>query len=519
MPRKGAATAAPPAPAEEPEVTAQTEVTGEDLPGPGAEDKPKRGGRKTREEVAEEKAAEDKAIEDWTRPAYADSPGEFEFDMLDDGDEYYRVLWFGVEGTGKTTDLAMVTRIAPKGRVLMINAESGAKRRPLTHHGVDTSRIATYPPKGQQLTFEGLERLFYRVQADLAEDPNSWAAVGWDSITAIYQKLLDDVIEADIRKQAEILQRAGKGRAGRSGNITLRDRFETDRDDYASMSNQVRLLLRKYRSLHCHLLITALERRDDVGKGTDKHPEFGPAISPALSVDLLGYMDVVLHTYVTDTGVFVGRSQPTEDTRGKDRMNALPIEMVDPTIERVHQYVSGELAEGSDLAQEMLPDREVMTRRRSLADGYGVYHTADGTKDGPPLAGDEDDPEPPKRSARRRAAVSSGRTSASAPKSAPEEPADSEPESPATEPKPAAEESPKASGRRARGTTSAAAADSTADKPSGRKTAAQRREEAARAEMVKDGVADETPKRGGRKPRGAADKSEPSGGFEGEPPF
>jgi hypothetical protein len=481
----------------------------------------------------------DTPFEDWTKPAYADDPGEVLFDEMDDSDEFYRILWWGVEGTGKTTDVAMVTRIVPKGRVLMINAEAGAKRSALQHHGVDTSRIASYPPRGQQLTFEGLERLFYRVQADLEKDPTAWAAVVWDSITAIYQKLLDDVIEADIRKTAEILQRAKKTREGRAGNITLRDRFETDRDDYASMSNQVRLLLRKYRALHCHLLITALERRDESGKGKDKTVEYGPAVSPALQVDLLGYMDVVLHTKVNSNGVFYGRSQPTEDTRGKDRLNALPVELVDPTIERIHRYVSGELTDETDRAQRRLPDREVSTRY-SLADEYPdlPYHTKDGTATGEPLAGEEDDPEPPKRSARRGGA-SSGRTRATAPASAPpdSETSSGDSETPSSEPP----DPPKRGGRRtARSSTPAAASkppDESAEQPSGsvpdsppdgttgravrssgRKTTADR---AARAAVKAETEGAKSP---GPATRAAAERSRKaaeadSGGFNDEPPF
>lgn len=519
MPRKGAATAAP-TPAPEPEEPTQTD--------PAQETKPARQPRKTAAERAAEREADNGAdkgtpsggFEDWTKPAYADDPGEVLFDEMDDSDEFYRILWWGVEGTGKTTDIAMVTRIVPKGRVLMINAEAGAKRSALQHHGVDTSRIASYPPRGQQLSFEGLERLFYRVQADLEKDPTSWAAVAWDSITAIYQKLLDDVVEADIRKTAEILQRAKKTREGRSGNITLRDRFETDRDDYASMSNQVRLLLRKYRALHCHLLITALERRDENGKGKEKTVEYGPAVSPALQVDLLGYMDIVLHTKVNSNGVFYGRSQPTEDTRGKDRLNALPVELVDPTIERIHRYVSGELTEETDRAQRRLPDREI-SARYSLAEEYPdlPHHTKDGTATGEPLAGDEDDPEPPKRSARRGGTSSKPSTSTDTDDS---DQGGSEPPDP-----------PKTSGgRRSRASSKPpvepspdstdGAEESEPPKRSGRKTPASRAASTARTQVKEE---TEGSKSGGPATRAAAERSRKaaeatdSGGFDDEPPF
>ena len=546
MPRKGAATAAP-KPTEnfgseetQDEVTYNESVADppadaglssqdmKDLPpddervsDPPAEEKPKRrrGGQAANPEPPDEKA-----IEDWTKPAYADDPGEFLFDEMDDADEWYRILFFGVEGTGKTTDVAMVTRIVPN-RVLMINAEAGAKKTALARHGVDTSRIALYPPKGQPLTFEGLERLFYRVQADLEADPDSWGAIAWDSITAIYQKLLDDVIEADIRKTAEILQRANKGRGGRAGNITMRGRFETDRDDYAEMSNQVRLLLRKYRSLHCHLLITALERRDEDKK---KNVTIGPAVSPALATDLLGYMDAVIRTQVNEHGVYFGRTQPTDEARGKDRLNALPVEMVDPTIERIHAYVSGELTEDTDRAQRRLPDREVITRR-SLAEEYLDEDAATGTY-GPT---DEERAEPPKRAGRRTARSSTAAAASPTPDKSAEEPSGSDqvdPPEPGEEP-PA--DPPKRSGRRARGTTSAAAASDGAEsgdasasaeepKRSGRKSSASRANAAARAQVKAETEGkDKGPATRAASRRSAAKNAEQAMADEGwdKPPF
>lgn len=543
MPRKGAATAAP-APA--PEVTKETEVVGEDLPGPGAEPddavpaRPKRGGR------SKEAEAPEGGYEDWTEPDYAHDPGEFEFDSLDDEDEYLTILWWGREGTGKTTDLARVasTKLIEfgetKGDILLINAEGGAKRTPLQHHGIDTSRIRTYPKRGQQLTFEGLERLFYRLQADLEKDPDAWAAVGWDSITAIYQKLLDDVIEADMRKQAEILQRARKTRAGRSGNITLRDRFENDRDDFAAMSNQMRLLLRKYRTLSTHFLVTALERRDeDKADRKDKKVKvvtYGPAITPALQVDLLGYVDLVIRTHVLDDGTYYGRTTPTEDARGKDRMFSLPVELVDPTFDRILGYVRGSLKEQTDKAQQRMPGgAEGVRIRRTLDDDYSDL-PYDPPTDEP--VEEADKPDPPKRTGRTRAA-SSGRSTASAKPSATEEPVASEPESAAPESASVAEP-PKASGRsgtggrRSRSTSKPSAEPSgestagtetkTPARRSGRKTPADRATSAAREQVkaetegTKSGPATRAAAERARKANEAVGTG-PDGGFTDEPPF
>lgn len=546
MPRKGAVSAAPTGgtddpwgsapPAKEPNTEQDTEA---------AKEPARRGGRKTAEERAADRAAAngdadsadtapDGGFEDWTKPAYADDPGEFVFGSLDDDTEYLSIMWWGKEGTGKTTNLARVaaTKLASvvKGDVLMINAEGGAKRTPLRKHGIDTSRFKTYPRPGEVLTFEGLERLYYRLAADLEKDPESWGAVCWDSITAIHEKLLDNVIEAEMRKQAEILQRAKKNRAGRSGNIVLRDRFETEGDDYGQMTNQVKLLLRKYRTLPCHFLVTALERRDEDRKRKGAKPHYGPAVSPALATALLGYVDIVIRTHVLDENVYYGRTTPTEDSRGKDRMFSLPVELVDPTFDRVYGYIHGELEHETDRAQRRMPGgAEGTLVRRSLADEDAeVDHVRE---DGAPLSGGEDTPEPPKTGRRRSAgpAASSGRTRASAPESAPapEETTPNEGES---------LDPPRTGGRKpARSRTAAAATETVGDdsgsvqdsppvgtngkaapKRGGRKTAAER---TAKAEVQAD---TEPSKSSGTATRAAAERAkkaaEANGDYD-EPPF
>lgn len=382
---------------------------------------------------------------DWSRPAYADNPGEFEFETLGDqkADEFHRVMYYGPEGTGKTINVARMTELGP-GRLLIINAEGGVKRRPLAFHGVDVNRVVLYPKPGDPLTFEGLERLYYRLAADLDRDPKSWVGVAWDSVTAIYQFLLDKVIEDEITKQQTILKRANKGRAGRSGNVVLRSRFDTDRDDFATMSNQFRLLLRKYRTLACHFAVTALLRRDEEEvPGTNrKRTVYGPAVSPALQTDLLGYMDVVIRTHVEENDsigpVYWGRTAPTANERGKDRLGGLPVEMADPEMGRVHAYLNEDLEEDEDQRQRQLQRPAVRLARRSLSGaapvipdsrtpGSGPDQAVDEEMGGPTEESDEAQAAPPPPAPRRSGKRSPAERAAKA-----EVQADSKPPTPAT---------------------------------------------------------------------------------------
>lgn len=272
------------------------------------------------------------------------------FASLDDSAEYLSALLYGAEGTGKTTGAALMTSISPTGNVLVVNAEAGLKKRALASHGVDTSRVMVWPPEGDRVTFEGLESLFYRLASDLEDNPSSWLGTVWDSATDIHQELLDQVVEAEMAKQTEILEKAGN--KGRAGNIVLRDRFDNDRDDYRRMSNQFRTLLRKFRYLPCHFAVTALLRIDEDER--TKRKTSGPAVTPAIQNDLTGYVDQVLLCKVADMKggrVFFAQTVATSSERAKDRHNVLPEEMVNPTFDRLYKYMVGELKEADDPLQ------------------------------------------------------------------------------------------------------------------------------------------------------------------------
>lgn len=289
-----------------------------------------------------------------TVPVGADAPGgeEIALHPLDDTEQFLSAMYYGVEGTGKTTDSLAMSLLADPGLVVLINAEGGAKKGALVAMGIDTSRVVMYPKPGQRVTFDGLERLFFQLSSQLDRDPSSVLGVVWDSSTDIVQELLDQVVEEVMVTQAAILER---NRGQRPGNIKLRDRFDNDRDDYRRMSNQVRSLLRKYRYLPCHFVVTALMRRDE--DETTKKVTYGPAVTPGLQSDLLGYVDMVLHCQVAEMGegsVYFGTTAPTRTHRGKDRHHVLPTELVNPTFDRLVRYLRGELTPDTDPDQKAL---------------------------------------------------------------------------------------------------------------------------------------------------------------------
>lgn len=251
--------------------------------------------------------------------------------QLDSAPDFLNAILYGREGTGKTTAAASMANL---GKTLIVQAEAGVKQAALTQRGINTKNLYLVPQRGERLTYEELERLFWELKADLDKDPKSWAGVVWDSLTDIHLTLKE---EATATNTAAELAR-GK----------TRDAFHTDLRDFGVMTEMVRRLIRRYRDLPCHFVCTAMERRDTDDDGA---VAYGPAITPALAADVPGFFDVVGHTTVEDVGgvtTYLASFQPIGKFRAKDRYGVLPPRMPNPTVERITQYVSGKLTAEKD---------------------------------------------------------------------------------------------------------------------------------------------------------------------------
>lgn len=263
------------------------------------------------------------------------------FVSLDDTEDFLNVVYYGREGSAKTTNSAFMANLADKGKVLVINAEGGLKKVPLRKRGVNTDNIVMWPDprKHERATHKGLDQIYRNIKADLAKDPNSWAGVVFDSATEIHTAILDSV-------------QAKRVDAARMRGNDVDEDF-VDIADYGTMSKLFRDVLRKFRDLNCHFVVTALERRD-VDKDTGR-PQYGPAVTPGLQSDLLGYVDMVVMCKAEDEdGPFRGLTRANSRYRAKDRFDVLPRVMAEPTFDRLVAYLADELTEESDPLQKQI---------------------------------------------------------------------------------------------------------------------------------------------------------------------
>lgn len=251
------------------------------------------------------------------------------------------VLSYGDPGSGKTTGGLQLTK---RGGVLLIDAEAGAKKEALATQGVDVSLVETWPPddKGPDyITYDTLETdVFEPLLAGGIRDYPGGVVI--DSMTELTRRLLDDVV-VDAREKAA---RLGKNR----------DRWFIDIADYGTVSSQVRSILRRFRDLNTNLVMTALQRRDTDNDGA---VSYGPALSPAISNDVQGLVDIVCYNKVEligDKPFYVGTLAPVGLHKAKDRFGVLPVRMIDPTAERMLAYVEGTLTKAKDPRQKAARD-------------------------------------------------------------------------------------------------------------------------------------------------------------------
>lgn len=253
-------------------------------------------------------------------------------------DDKVKVLLYAREGQGKTTSAVTA---ANRGKIMVINAESGAKVAPLRGRGINTANLRFWPHRDEKLSLDGIEVVTATILADLQQDPDSWFAVVVDTIGEIATQLVEGATDSRVRR----VMAMGGARAA------VLDPDFVDRDDYGVMTRQIRRVIRNLRDLPCHVIFTCLEREDDNG-------EFVPNMSPVARADLLAAVDCSLYLRLTP----ILEGQPTiqrgivsgDGVRAKDRFDVLPLIMADPTFERTLDYVQGKIKEPEDERQKEL---------------------------------------------------------------------------------------------------------------------------------------------------------------------
>lgn len=269
---------------------------------------------------------------------------------LEDAEEWVNVLFYGEPGSGKTTDAASMAKLG--GTIVYIDAEAGLKVQPMKRLKIPTTRILRYRVE----TFDDLQNLYWQLKAkleeqaariaqaakdgeEISEEERATFIIGvvFDSMTEIQKKLLEGITNARFMKS--------KAQAERAGMVNQDDPFATDRDEWGKMTEMCRRVTRQFRDLECHTAFVCLDRREVDKENVEGGVFYRPALTPAFSSDLMGYVDVVIYTGreavddQSDESQFVGITVATGRYRGKDRYGVLPSNLPNPTFDRVVKFI------------------------------------------------------------------------------------------------------------------------------------------------------------------------------------
>lgn len=256
---------------------------------------------------------------------------------LEDTDEFINVLYFGEGGSGKTTEAAYMALL---GKIIMVDTESGIKKRPLRRLGLPIENIVPFRP----MNYADVDKLYWQVKANLDKfevgDPARIVGVVFDSYTDLQKKFTDSVVET---------------RVGRQAATMVTDEFDIELKDHGKVTEQCRRIARRFRDLDCHTVFVTLAKREIDTDGVIYRPD----LTPKFAADMMGYVDAAIYTSQVDTpdyedpSRFLGVTRPIGRYRGKDRYGALPPVFANPTFDRVLEYIQFEGEGGYQERQEI----------------------------------------------------------------------------------------------------------------------------------------------------------------------
>lgn len=255
---------------------------------------------------------------------------------LDDIESFYRILYYGDPGLGKSTAIASAAKL---GRLVYIDADSGLKPKALRRHGIPTQNIEPY----YDITWEGLETLHRELLMRLSEGEKFMLA--WDTTTKTQDALLEPVVARSVARD----ERKGKDRT----------QFDIGLDDRGVVVAQMQKIMVRFHRLPCHLILGAHQRRDT---DEDGRVRVNPAMSPSVITNFSGWMDCIIHmrteSFPDDETLadaeyleFSGLTRPEGRFSAKDRFGILPKRMINPGFDRVVGYLDGEITRGKDPLQ------------------------------------------------------------------------------------------------------------------------------------------------------------------------
>lgn len=230
---------------------------------------------------------------------------------------YLKLLVYGRPGVGKTKLLGTAAD-DPATFPLLLDVEAGTMTL-AGHHSPDIVPIRTWSQFNDVYNYLTTE----------AEKAAKYKTIGFDSLTEMRKMQLGEVMRTVAATNAS------------------RDVDVPSQHEYTKVSGQIQKLVRYFRALPYHLVLTALEqesKNEATGEITVK-PSLGDAAADAIC----GYMDVVGRLIVSQEGQGEQRVltrhlvvQPMGNYVAKDRSGKLGLQVSNPTIPQIIKTIYGD---------------------------------------------------------------------------------------------------------------------------------------------------------------------------------
>ncbi|SRR6266487_5465549 len=226
---------------------------------------------------------------------------------------HINMLIYGESGSGKTTLAGSADDVPAMRRVLFIDVEGGTLSLRDRYPNVETVRVRKWAELQSVYDF-------------LYAGRHDFTTLVIDSLTEVQKTSMDSVMRKLVEEHEE---RDADVPGLREWNINL---------------EQTRKFVRAFRDLPVNAIFTALVQTDKNQKtGASKRK---PSLSGKVKDEVSGFLDIVVYLYTKEIDQENRRvllCGQTEDTIAKDRTNALPLFIENPTMADVWKHLNREL--------------------------------------------------------------------------------------------------------------------------------------------------------------------------------
>lgn len=226
--------------------------------------------------------------------------------------QHLNMMIYGGSGVGKTLLTGTCAQVEEMSPMLVIDAEEGSMTLNALHEVAD--RIDVVPMRDW--------RKMQSVYNDLYAGRHKYKTVTIDSGTEVQQLAMNDVLGAD----------------GKVLDTGITPEFK----DWYKNTEQIRRMIRAFRDLPMHTIITALEMdyQDPRTKAMMKRPAF----SNKLSQQIPAFFDVVFYMYVKEVSgdkpnLRLCLTDKTDRVVAKCRTQGVPTLIENPTMPVIYDYL------------------------------------------------------------------------------------------------------------------------------------------------------------------------------------